>query len=113
MDESLLSIFLGLYGITYEQIRAEGIKNIRQYNKLTVNVEKNYGQAASNGERYSSKNIIETDEFVGNFNSVIENQKLAVPNQLKNCGEQRMSNMDAMKSIITEGSFRINEKYVS
>ncbi|KAA6358694.1 MAG: hypothetical protein EZS28_045779, partial [Streblomastix strix] len=61
---------------------------------------------------YSSKNIIEIDEIVGNFNSVIENQKLAVPNELKNCGEQKTSNMDAMKSIMTEGSFRINAKYV-
>ncbi|KAA6363246.1 MAG: hypothetical protein EZS28_041227, partial [Streblomastix strix] len=61
---------------------------------------------------YSAKNITDIDEFVGNFNSVIENKMLAVPNELKNCGEQRTSNMDAMKSIITEGSFRINEKYV-
>ncbi|KAA6362211.1 MAG: hypothetical protein EZS28_042262, partial [Streblomastix strix] len=61
---------------------------------------------------YSAKNITDIDEFVGNFNSVIETKMLAVPNELKNCGEQRTSNMDAMKSIITEGSFRINEKYV-
>ncbi|KAA6373697.1 MAG: hypothetical protein EZS28_030776 [Streblomastix strix] len=51
MEVSLLSIFSGLYGITNEQIRAEGMKNIRQYNKLTPNAEKNYGQAAFNGER--------------------------------------------------------------
>ncbi|KAA6372790.1 MAG: hypothetical protein EZS28_031683 [Streblomastix strix] len=51
MEVSLLSIFCGLYGITNESIRAEGMKNIRQFNKLTANADKNYGQAASNGER--------------------------------------------------------------
>ncbi|KAA6343847.1 MAG: hypothetical protein EZS28_052278, partial [Streblomastix strix] len=51
MEVSLLSIFSGLYGITNESIRAEGMRNIRQFNKLTANAEKNYGQAASSGER--------------------------------------------------------------
>ncbi|KAA6357362.1 MAG: hypothetical protein EZS28_047111, partial [Streblomastix strix] len=51
MEVSLLSIFCGLYGIANEQIRAEGIGNIRKFNKLTVNADKNYGQASSNGER--------------------------------------------------------------
>ncbi|KAA6391700.1 MAG: hypothetical protein EZS28_012775, partial [Streblomastix strix] len=51
MEVSLLSIFSGLYGITNEQIRAEGMKNIRQFNKLTSNAEKNYGETSFNGER--------------------------------------------------------------
>ncbi|KAA6384833.1 MAG: hypothetical protein EZS28_019640 [Streblomastix strix] len=51
MEVSLLSIFSGLYGITNESIRIEGINNIRKFNKLTANADKNYGQAASNGER--------------------------------------------------------------
>ncbi|KAA6374380.1 MAG: hypothetical protein EZS28_030092, partial [Streblomastix strix] len=51
MEVSLLSIFCGLYGISNESIRAEGMKNIRQFNKLSVNADKNYGQASSNGER--------------------------------------------------------------
>ncbi|KAA6401876.1 MAG: hypothetical protein EZS28_002594 [Streblomastix strix] len=51
MEVSLLSVFSGLYGITNEKIRGEGITNIRQYNKLTANTEKNYGQTASQGER--------------------------------------------------------------
>ncbi|KAA6389574.1 MAG: hypothetical protein EZS28_014900 [Streblomastix strix] len=50
MEVSLLSVFSGLYGITNEQIRAEGMKNIRQFNKLTVNSEKNYGEASFSGE---------------------------------------------------------------
>ncbi|KAA6358713.1 MAG: hypothetical protein EZS28_045760, partial [Streblomastix strix] len=51
MEVSLLSIFSGLYGISNEQIRLQGISNIRQFNKLSANAEKNYGQAASAGER--------------------------------------------------------------
>ncbi|KAA6398679.1 MAG: hypothetical protein EZS28_005793 [Streblomastix strix] len=50
MEVSLVSIFSGLFGITNESIRLQGINNIRQFNKLTANAEKNYGQAASNGE---------------------------------------------------------------
>ncbi|KAA6384803.1 MAG: hypothetical protein EZS28_019671 [Streblomastix strix] len=50
-EVSLLSLFCGLYGITNESIRAEEMRNIRQFNKLTSNAEKNYGQAASSGER--------------------------------------------------------------
>ncbi|KAA6358381.1 MAG: hypothetical protein EZS28_046092, partial [Streblomastix strix] len=51
IEVSLLSIFSGLYGITNESIRIEGINNIRKFNKLTANADKNYGQAASNGEQ--------------------------------------------------------------
>ncbi|KAA6399203.1 MAG: hypothetical protein EZS28_005273 [Streblomastix strix] len=208
MEISILSIFCGLYGISSESIRAEGIGNIRKFNKLSAKADKNYGQAVSNGERkpnpwiftkilryhnndyyeqtlkqllkksyelkkqqqitnvlksiekyeidpkdlfilkdildkasngeyanqieliaqnlqkilkvaacqngscYSAKNITDIDEFVGNFNSVIESRMIAIPNELKNSGEQKPSNMNAMKSIITEGSFRIDEKYV-
>ncbi|KAA6382096.1 MAG: hypothetical protein EZS28_022377 [Streblomastix strix] len=51
MKVSLLGIFCGLYGISDESIRAEGMTNICQFNKLTANADKNYGQAVSNGER--------------------------------------------------------------
>ncbi|KAA6375603.1 MAG: hypothetical protein EZS28_028869 [Streblomastix strix] len=51
MEVSLLSIFCGLYGISNEIIRAHGIGNIRKFNKLSANADKNYGQASSNGER--------------------------------------------------------------
>ncbi|KAA6380709.1 MAG: hypothetical protein EZS28_023765 [Streblomastix strix] len=61
---------------------------------------------------YSSKNITDIDDFVGKFNTAIENKMLAIANEMKNFGESRMSNMDALKSIITESSFEINEKYV-
>ncbi|KAA6347773.1 MAG: hypothetical protein EZS28_052006, partial [Streblomastix strix] len=61
---------------------------------------------------YSSKNITDIDDFVGKFNTAIENKMLAIVNEMKNFGDSRMSNMDALKSIITEDSFVINEKYV-
>ncbi|KAA6370572.1 MAG: hypothetical protein EZS28_033903 [Streblomastix strix] len=37
---------------------------------------------------------------------------LAIANEMKNFGESRISNMDALKSINTESTFVINEKYV-
>ncbi|KAA6376748.1 MAG: hypothetical protein EZS28_027727, partial [Streblomastix strix] len=61
---------------------------------------------------YSSKNITDIDDFVGKFNTAIENKMLAIANEMQNFGESRMSNTDALKSIITESSFVINEKYV-
>ncbi|KAA6378621.1 MAG: hypothetical protein EZS28_025853 [Streblomastix strix] len=50
LEVTLLSILSGIYGITNLSIRAEGMRNIRQYNMLTANAETNYGQAASSGE---------------------------------------------------------------
>ncbi|KAA6404433.1 MAG: hypothetical protein EZS28_000054 [Streblomastix strix] len=61
---------------------------------------------------YSSKNINDIDDFVGKFNAVIENKMLAIANEMKNFGESRMSNMDVLKSIITQHSFIVNEKYI-
>ncbi|KAA6394379.1 MAG: hypothetical protein EZS28_010094 [Streblomastix strix] len=61
---------------------------------------------------YSSKNISDIEDFVGKFNIAIENQLLAIANEMTNFEELRMSNTDALKSIITENSFVINEKYV-
>ncbi|KAA6394712.1 MAG: hypothetical protein EZS28_009760 [Streblomastix strix] len=58
MEVLLLSVFSGIYGITNEQIRAEGMKNIRQYNKLTPNAEKNYGEASFSGEHKSNPWIL-------------------------------------------------------
>ncbi|KAA6384147.1 MAG: hypothetical protein EZS28_020326 [Streblomastix strix] len=61
---------------------------------------------------YSSKNITDIDDFVGKFNTAIENKMLAIANEMKNFGESRISNMDALKSINTESSFMINEKCI-
>ncbi|KAA6392421.1 MAG: hypothetical protein EZS28_012053 [Streblomastix strix] len=58
MEVSILSVFCALYGISNESIRAEGIGNIRQFNKLSANADKDYGQAASNGERKTNLRIL-------------------------------------------------------
>ncbi|KAA6392356.1 MAG: hypothetical protein EZS28_012118 [Streblomastix strix] len=58
MEVSLLSIFSGLYGITNEQVRAQGLGNIRKFNKLTANTEKNYGQTAFSGEHKPNPSIL-------------------------------------------------------
>ncbi|KAA6373867.1 MAG: hypothetical protein EZS28_030606, partial [Streblomastix strix] len=61
---------------------------------------------------YSSKNITDIDDFLSKFNTAIEIKMLAIANEMKNFGQSRMSNMDTLKSINTEDSFVINEKYV-
>ncbi|KAA6362241.1 MAG: hypothetical protein EZS28_042232, partial [Streblomastix strix] len=61
---------------------------------------------------YSSKNVTDIDDMVGKFNAVIENKMLVIANEMKNCGDARMPNMDALKSIITDSSFQVNEKYI-
>jgi hypothetical protein len=54
---------------------------------------------------YSAKNVTDIDDLAGKFNAVIENKMLVIANEMKNCGESRMPNMDALKSIITDNSF--------
>ncbi|KAA6397780.1 MAG: hypothetical protein EZS28_006694 [Streblomastix strix] len=91
MEVSLLSLFCGLYGIG---------KNVF----INVLCELLAG--------YSSKNITDIDDFIGRFNTAIENKMLAIANDMKNFGESRISNMDALKSINTESSFMINQKCI-
>jgi len=59
---------------------------------------------------YSCKNVTDINELTGNFNSVVENKMLIVLNELKNNGEDRMVNFNALKSVITDDTIRINEK---
>ena len=59
---------------------------------------------------YSAKNVTEISELTGNFNSVVENKILIVLNELKNVGDDRLANFNALKSIITDDTIRINEK---
>ena len=61
---------------------------------------------------YSAKNITDISELTGQFNSIVEGKILIVLNELKNCGEDRLANFNALKSIITDDSIRINEKLV-
>ena len=59
---------------------------------------------------YSCKNVTDISELTGNFNSIVENKMLIVLNEVKNCGDDRMANFNALKSIITDDTIRINEK---
>lgn len=59
---------------------------------------------------YSAKNITDISELTGQFNSIIEGKMLIVLNEVKNCGDDRFANFNALKSIITDDVIRINEK---
>ena len=61
--------------------------------------------------RYSAPNITDIKEITGDYNSVIEGKKLLVLNELKNVGEERLANFDALKSRITDDYIRVGEKY--
>ena len=60
---------------------------------------------------YSIKNLTEIAELTGSFNSVVEAKMLIVLNELRNIGEERLANFDSLKSIITDKTIRINEKF--
>lgn len=60
---------------------------------------------------YSVKNLTEISELTGTFNSVVEAKMFIVLNELRNIGEERLANFDSLKSIITDKTIRINEKY--
>ncbi|KAA6371703.1 MAG: hypothetical protein EZS28_032770 [Streblomastix strix] len=51
IKESLLCVFSGIYGIANEQIRGQGLENVRKFNTLIPNAEKNYEQALGQGVR--------------------------------------------------------------
>jgi predicted house-cleaning NTP pyrophosphatase (Maf/HAM1 superfamily) len=59
---------------------------------------------------YSKRNVTQIAELTGTFNSIVENQMLIVLNELQNSGENRLSNFDALKSIVTDNTVRVNEK---
>ena len=56
------------------------------------------------------RSVTDISELTGNFNSIVENKMLIVLNEVKNCGDDRLANFNALKSIITDNSIRINEK---
>ncbi|KAH7816428.1 putative Poxvirus D5 protein [Monocercomonoides exilis] len=59
---------------------------------------------------YSYPNVTEIAELTGQFHSIVEGKMLIVLNELKNVGDDRTANFDALKSIITDSTIRINEK---
>lgn len=61
-------------------------------------------------KQYSHSSISDIDEIVGQFNSSLENCMLMILNEMRNTNENRNTNYDCMKSIITDNVVRINEK---
>ncbi len=59
---------------------------------------------------YSAQNVTDMAELTGSFNSIVEGRTLIVLNEVKNAGADKYANFDALKSIITDGTIRINEK---
>ncbi len=60
-----------------------------------------------------TENVTDINELTGTFNSVVENKMLIILNELKNAGDDRMANFDALKGIISDGIVRINEKNIA
>ncbi|KAA6374001.1 MAG: hypothetical protein EZS28_030471, partial [Streblomastix strix] len=60
--------------------------------------------------RYSQPNISTIEEFTGTFNSVVKNVMFAVLNEIMNYNESKKGTAQAMKTIITDKTIRINEK---
>ncbi|KAA6380469.1 MAG: hypothetical protein EZS28_024002 [Streblomastix strix] len=59
---------------------------------------------------YCQPNISTIEEFTGTFNSVVENVMFAVLNEMRNFNESKKGTAQAMKTIITDKTIRINEK---
>ena len=59
----------------------------------------------SNGNETSIKNI------TGDFNAGIENMKLVIINEMKNADTNQHLNCEMMKTLITDDSFKMNQKF--
>lgn len=60
---------------------------------------------------YSVANVTDINELTGQFNAVVEHKMLLVLNEMKNAGDDRLANFNALKSIITDREIRVNEKH--
>ena len=63
-------------------------------------------------QRYSVRNLTDISHLVGKFNSVIENNKLIVCNELSSADSNLRMNADSLKSIITEKVSAVESKYM-
>lgn len=62
--------------------------------------------------RYSLRNLTDIGHLVGRFNSVVENNKLIVCNEMASADRNIRLNSDALKSIITDKETGVESKYV-
>jgi hypothetical protein len=61
---------------------------------------------------YSSRNITNINDITGNFNSLIENKAFVVCNELKSDKNDKIVDTNALKALITENVFIVNEKFI-
>lgn len=63
-------------------------------------------------KRYSVRNLTEIGDLVGKYNSVIENKKLIVCNEMSSAQGNIQLNSNSLKSIITDSEIGVEEKFV-
>lgn len=61
---------------------------------------------------YVLKNLTDISQATGKFNAIIEGKKLGLFNELKNAGDDRSANFDALKTVITERETTYEQKFV-
>ncbi|MBR6907133.1 hypothetical protein IKN40_01135 [bacterium] len=61
--------------------------------------------------RYAQANVTRLEELTGRFNTVLENCMFMVLNEMKTARDEYVQNIDALKSIITDPTYRIEEKF--
>lgn len=60
---------------------------------------------------YSQKNINDINEITGSYNKVLENCMFMVCNELKNAKNEYITNIDSLKSKISDDTVRIGDKF--
>lgn len=62
-------------------------------------------------KQYSVRNLTDFCELVGKFNSVIENKKLIICNEMSSTDSNKRLNFNALKSLITDDQARVGDKF--
>ena len=62
--------------------------------------------------RYSNPNVTDIEEITGTFNSIMENMKLIICNELLSVENSKKEISTKLKAPITNKTVRINEKYI-
>ena len=62
--------------------------------------------------RYSNPNVTDIEEITGIYNSILENMKLLICNELLSVENSKKDISTKLKSPITDKTVRINEKYI-
>ena len=60
---------------------------------------------------YSQGNVTDLDDLIGPYNKVLENCMFMVLNEMRSMRDSYVQNIDRLKSIITDPTYRISEKF--